>query len=176
MARSWPANLTMACKTCTWRAPRGTALPGLHPDEAVVRSRGELGGRGTTCAPHALTTTPTADASAAGRGRTGSGRPVLAGLLLGERLEPPFDLCDPALQLLDLAGRRLELLDDRVGQALELPLERLQQAHPPALHILHRPLRPPLHICTQLPNVDQRENLVHHRLAAAFDQPARVVA
>src|SRR5438046_4607009 len=110
------------------------------------------------------------------RVKTCSSSPVLAGLLLGERLEPPFDLCDPALQLRHLTGRRPEFLDNRVGQALELPLERRQQAHPPGVQILHRPLRPPLHIRTQLSNVDQRENLVNHRLAAAFDQPARVVA
>src|SRR5882724_9919151 len=109
-----------------------------------------------------------------GPGR-GSRSPVLAVLVLGERLEPPFDLSDPALELLDLTARRPELLHDRLGQALELPLERPQQAHPPGVQVLHRPLRPLLDIHAQLSDVDQRENLVDHRLAAAFHQLARVV-
>src|SRR5207253_6583652 len=94
---------------------------------------------------------------------------------LGERLEPPLDLSGPALELLDLTTRRPELLHDRLGQTLELPLERGQQTHPPGLQVLHRPLRALLDIHTQLPDIHQRENLVNHRLAAAFDQLARVV-
>src|SRR5713101_6091459 len=113
--------------------------------------------------------------STLGRGGRGSGSPVLAVLVLGERLEPPLDLSDPALELLDLTTRRPELLHDRLGQTFELPLERGQQAHPPGVQVLHRPLRPLLDIHTQLPDVHQRENLINHRPAAAFDQLARVV-
>src|SRR5438094_10176206 len=122
-----------------------------------------------------LTTMRAAEAQPwAGAGH-GSGSSVLAVLVLGERLESALDLSDPPLELLDLTTRRPELLHDRLGQTLELPLERGQQAHPPGVQVLHRPLRALLDIHTQLPDVHQRENLVNHRLAAAFDQLARVV-
>src|SRR5947208_9223592 len=122
-----------------------------------------------------LTTMRAAEAQPWAGAEHGSGSSVLAVLVLGERLEPPLDLSDPALELLDLTTRRPELLHDRLGQTLELPLERGQQTHPPGVQVLHRPLRALLDIHTQLPDIHQRENLVNHRLAAAFDQLARVV-
>src|SRR5437879_2472347 len=155
-------NLTMVCKTWQRSARRGTA------DGTAARSHGAI------CAPD-VHDDARGRRSTLGRGRTCSGSPVLAVLVLGERPEPPLDLSDPALELFDLTTRRPELLHDGLGQALELPLERRHQAHPPSVQLLHRALRLLLDIRAQVPDVDQRENLLNHRLAAAFDQLARVV-
>src|SRR5436309_1149392 len=152
-------TLQMVCKTWLRSARRGTRRF-TRPGGTAARS---------------FTTMPATEAQPWAGGGRGSGSPVLAVLVLGERLEPPLDLSDPALELLDLTTRRPELLHDRLGQTLELPLERGQQTHPPGVQVLHRPLRPILDIHTQLPDVHQRENLVNHRPAAAFDQLARVV-
>src|SRR5438445_8887984 len=170
-AGSGAANLTTVCKTWQRSARRGirrfTRPDGTAGDH--TETTGDLRAQ-------MFTTMPAAEAPNAGPGAgRGSGSPVLAVLVLGERLEPPLDLSDPALELLDLTTRRPELLHDRLGQTLELPLERGQQTHPPGLQVLHRPLRALLDIHTQLPDIHQRENLVNHRLAAAFDQLARVV-
>src|SRR5439155_9075630 len=69
-----------------------------------------------------FTTMPAAEAQPWAGARRDAGSPVLAVVALGERLEPPLDLSDPPLELLDLTTRRPELLHDRLGQALELPL------------------------------------------------------
>src|SRR5438876_5730105 len=167
-ARFGTANLTMVWKTWQRSARRGTRRFTRRGGAAARSNRDD--GRSAPPDVHAA-----AEAQPWAGARRDSGSPVLAVLFLGERLEPPLDLSDPPLELLDLTTRRPELLHDRLGQALELPLERGQQPHPPGVQVLHRPLRALLDIHAQLPDVHQRENLVNHRPAAAFDQLARVV-
>src|SRR5437867_3647514 len=160
---------TAGRKTLQWSARHGSVQRG-----GDTRRHGGAITRGDLRAPD-VHDDARGRRSTLGRGRTCSGSPVLAVLVLGERPEPPLDLSDPALELFDLTTRRPELLHDGLGQALELPLERRHQAHPPSVQLLHRALRLLLDIRAQVPDVDQRENLLNHRLAAAFDQLARVV-
>src|SRR6266481_9621625 len=157
-----PAIARTVPLVCPWRfsgIPQHSGLRGCKPynglqDMAAISAEGDTtlhpprwhGGRSARPDVHD-DTRGRASKRWAGAGR-GSGSPVLAVLVLGERLEPPLDLSDPALELLDLTTRRPELLHDRLGQTLELPLERGQQAHPPGVQVLRRPLRPILDIHT----------------------------